>query len=346
MRVLQLGPFPPPHGGIQTNLVSIREFLKDQGLPTFVINLTRHRKVEEDGVFYPKSVLGVIWLLCTLPYEIIHLHIGGNIQPRLLGLGLFCCLMPGRKAVLTFHSGGYPSSPEGQTASPRTVRGFVFRRFDRIIAVNQAIADMFLRFGVKSERLRVIVPHSAITPSEGELPPTLRSFYAEHAPVLLTVGLLEPEYDLALQMDVLESIRQKFPKAGLVIIGSGSLEYQLREQRDAKPYAEHILLAGDVPHQATLLAINECDVFLRTTLYDGDSVSVREALQFGTPVIATDNGMRPPGVTLFGVSDIAGLERGIEQRLVEGRRNSRSAESVATDENIRAVFDLYGELRK
>ena len=27
MRVLQLGPYPPPHGGVQTNLVAIRAFL-------------------------------------------------------------------------------------------------------------------------------------------------------------------------------------------------------------------------------------------------------------------------------------------------------------------------------
>ena len=318
MRVLQLGPFPPPHGGVQTNLVSIREFLKEKGLSSFVINLTRHRKPEGEGVYYPRTALGVIWLLCRLPYEIVHLHIGGNVQLKLLGLGLFCCLIPGRKVVLTFHSGGYPSSPAGRTAAPHTLRGFVFRRFERIIAVNQAIVDMFTRFGVEPQKIRLITPHAiAEPPRHDALLPAMRNFYDKHSPVLLTVGLLEPEYDLPLQMDALESIRQKFPKAGLVIIGSGSLEHQLRMQRQAKPYAEHIFLGGDVPHSATLAAIKECDVFLRTTLYDGDSVSVREALHFGVPVAATDNGLRPQGVTLFAICDREGLQRAIEQRLTE-----------------------------
>lgn len=345
MRVVQLGPFPPPHGGVQTNLVSIREFLQKRGLPSFVINLTRHRKSKANGVFFPKTPLGVAWHLWTLEYEIIHIHIGGKISLRLLGLGLFCSLIPGRKVVLTFHSGGYPSSSEGRSAAPRTLGGFVFRRFDRLIAVNREIADMFVRFGVEPKRIRLIAPHAvAGCPPGAKLPPVLRGFYENHSPVLLTVGLLEPEYDLPLQMDVLESVRQTFSRAGLVIIGSGSLESQLWEQRAAKPYAEHILITGDVPHAATVVAIKECDVFLRTTLYDGDSVSVREALHFGVPVVASDNGMRPEGVTLFAISDREGLRQAIDRHLRNATSRSNSSEARPTLENAQAVFELYSEL--
>src|SRR5438105_8526009 len=39
----------------------------------------------------------------------------------------------------------------------------------------------------------------------------------------------------------------------------------------------------------SLRAIADADVLLRTTLYDGDAISVREALYLGTPVVATDN---------------------------------------------------------
>ena len=39
-------------------------------------------------------------------------------------------------------------------------------------------------------------------------------------------------------------------------------------------------------------AMSRITIFLRTTLYDGDSISVREALHLGVPVIASDNGMR------------------------------------------------------
>ncbi len=88
------------------------------------------------------------------------------------------------------------------------------------------------------------------------------------------------------------NVLERYPNAGLAIVGSGSLEAVLRERIAAEPYGDRILLCGDVAHQATLRAIAQSHAVLRTTLYDGDSVSVRGAA-FGTPVIATDNGMRP-----------------------------------------------------
>jgi glycosyltransferase involved in cell wall biosynthesis len=156
------------------------------------------------------------------------------------------------------------------------------------------------------------------------------------------VGLLEPEYDLPLQIEVLGEVHQQFPDAGLVIIGAGSLEAEMREQIQNKSYADHILLCGDVPHSITLRAIAESDLFLRTTLYDGDSISVREALLAGTPVIATDNGMRPAGVYLIPRSEPNALRQAIEQVLKHDA--PRQTQNDTGEQNIQKVFELYREL--
>jgi glycosyltransferase involved in cell wall biosynthesis len=328
---------------VQTNLVAIREYLRQRQIPCAVINITGTRRESADGVYYPRSALEVARLLLRLDYDIVHLHLGGNLTLRLLGLSLFCSWLPRRKSVLTFHSGGYPSSKEGQTAGPLTLRGFVFRRLDRVIGVNPEIVELFRKFGLRPDRVRLIYPHAPAAPPPGtDLPEPLRGFTASHRPLLLTVGLLEPEYDLPIQIEVLGRIRERFPGAGLVIIGSGSLEEELRHRIEAVPYREHILLCGDVPHAATLRAIAECDLFLRTTLYDGDSISVREALHLGTTVIATDNGMRPAGVHLIPPSDLAALGQAIEAQLA--RCGSRQRQSESSEENIKAVYDLYQEL--
>src|ERR1039458_6531146 len=166
MRVLQIGPYPPPHGGVQTNLVDIRNYLRKQGCSCEAINITRHRRADADGVYYPSNALELARLLLRLRYDVVHLHIGGHLSGRLLALSLVCCLMPGSKAVLSFHSGGYPSSPAGKTAGPRTLRGWVMRRFDGVIAVNREIADLFGRFGVSAARVRLIPPHSVSPPEE------------------------------------------------------------------------------------------------------------------------------------------------------------------------------------
>src|SRR5678816_1380528 len=104
MRVLQLGPFPPPQGGVQSNLVAIRTYLRNHGHTCAVINITRHRKTNSDNVYYPNSATQLVALLHRLRYDILHLHVGGMLTRRLLGLAFTCTAMPGTKSVLSFHS--------------------------------------------------------------------------------------------------------------------------------------------------------------------------------------------------------------------------------------------------
>jgi glycosyltransferase involved in cell wall biosynthesis len=343
MRVLQLGPYPPPHGGVQTNLVAIRRFLLKRQIPCAVINLTRFRKPEADEVYYPRTWIGLLRLLLRLRYDLIHLHIGGHLTRRLLALSLICCLIPGVRTVLTFHSGGYPSSRAGRTARRWTLRGFILRRFDRLIGVSPGIIDLFHRFGIPSRRTRLIHPHALTDePSGDALPEPAQNFLRSHRPVLVTVGLLEPEYELPLQIEVLGPIRERYPDAGLVIVGAGSLEEELRGQIKATPYREHVLLCGDVAHTVALRLIAEGDVFLRTTRYDGDSIAVREALHLGVPVIATDNGMRPEGVDLIRHSDLMELRRAIGDRLAHA--GSRRRRGDGDERNLEAVLELYTEI--
>lgn len=340
MTVIQLGPYPPPHGGVQTNLVAIREYLRANGHSAPVVNLTRFRRPDADGVFYPRSAPGLARLLWRMPADIVHLHFGGDLTLRLLSLALFCSCLPGRKTVLTFHSGGYPASPAGRSAGRWTLRGFVLRRIDGLIAVNAEIAALFRRFGVPQSRIRTILPFVVNPPDPAvPLPGRLAEFLAAHRPALLTVGLLEPEYDLPLQIDCMAGILERYPRAGLVIVGAGSLEMELRSRIASKSYADRILLYGDMPHADTLRAILESDALLRTTLYDGDSVSVREALYIGTPVIATVNGMRPAGVRLVPMSNSERLRDAVFELLAEpGARHPTAGDG---QENIRAVIEFY-----
>ncbi|PWT99265.1 MAG: hypothetical protein C5B51_27580 [Terriglobia bacterium] len=343
MRVLQMGPYPPPHGGVQTNLVAIRRYLQQRGVPCPVINLTRFRREERDGVYYPKTAWGVIRLLLTLDYDLIHLHVGGDLSLRHAGVMLLCSLIPGKKTLFTFHSGGYPSSEEGRRAKRGSLRGFVLRRLDGLIAVNAELVDLFRRFGVPQERIRLIRPYAVAAPEErNELPEPLKSFYCGHDPALVTVSGLEPEYDLPVQIEALGQLRRQYPRMGLAIIGGGSLEEPIRQRIAAQSYREHILLCGDLAHEVTLRAIEESALFLRTTLYDGDSISVREALHLGTPVIATDNGMRPPGVHLVPMSDAPALCRAVTMCLEHPP--VRSAAAPAGEENLEAVFRFYEDL--
>lgn len=343
MNILLLGAYPPPNGGVQSHVYALRNYLRQQGERCSVINITSAPESGDEDVYYPRSPAALLQQLYRLPADVVHLHLGGTLPPRVMGLALACAWRLGSRSVLSFHSGGFPSSAEGKAASAHSLRGWIFQRWDRIIAVNEELSAMFQRFGVAPERIRVIAPHALPKePPRDPYPDWLGDFLKAHQPVLLTVGLLEPEYDLPLQIDAMERVLAKHPKAGLVLMGSGSLQEELRQRIASKGYASHILLCGDVPHKAALRAIGECDVLLRTTLYDGDSVAVREALHFGTPVIATDNGMRPEGVHLIPPQSAEALLDAVFDELEKGRRPAGPGEELL--ENLRQLHAVYREL--
>ena len=212
-----------------------------------------------------------------------------------------------------------------------------------MIAVNNSIADVIRRYGVEEGRLRVIQPfaHRAPDPSV-VVPKELEAFAANSDPFLISVGLLEPEYDLELQIEAMREVLVNFPNAGLMILGSGSLDKHLKQNIADKDYASRIFLAGDVPHAVTLELIGRADILLRTTTFDGDAISVREALFLGTPVIATDNGMRPDGVNLMQVGDQAALVGVIKSLVSAGKPDRRPLKPDVS--NIEAVLALYDEL--
>lgn len=344
MHVLQLGPYPPPEGGINRNILAIRAELRKAGHQCSIIATSKSSSVTpEADVYHPRTPLELLRLLTKLDYDILHLHIGGDITARVMTLVFICSLFRRGKNILSFHSGGYPSTDEGKRAKRSSIRGSIFRGFSRVIAVNSLIANVFESYGVQKKAVSVILPYVHRLPDPSySMPERLRRFTAKHSPFILTVGLLEPEYDLSLQIDALENVLQKFPDAGLMIVGSGSLHEELTNVIAAKQYANKILLAGDVEHAATLHLIRDADVLLRTTLFDGDAISVREALFLGTPVVATDNGMRPVGIYLINVGDKEDLVGKVSDAFSKPRKKDENIQSDSS--NIDDVLKLYQTL--
>ncbi len=346
MHVLQLGPYPPPEGGITRNLVAIREELQKTGHKCSVIATAKSSKITSDpDIYHPRSPFALIKLLCKLEYDILHLHVGGEITLRILGLMMLCAFMGRGKCVLTVHSGGYAVSESAKNAKPFSLQGFIFRRFERVICVNTLMLGVFEKLGLSKVNVRLIYPFVCRKPDKSvQLSKHLKEFAENHKPFLLTVGLLEDTYDLFMQIDAMEKIIRQMPEAGLMIIGSGSLEHDLKRTIAEKTYFAQILLAGDVKHAETLHLINDCDMLLRTTKFDGDAISIREALHLGTPVLATDNGMRPEGVNLIPIHDADALiEKTVELAASKQRPQSEIFDDIS---NIEAILNLYEEMLK
>lgn len=344
LHILQLGPYPPPEGGISRNMLAIRDELAASGHRCSIIATSKSSSIiDEPDVFHPSSGMELVRLIWAIKFDVLHLHIGGDITMRVLLLALAATLVGRNRCVLTLHSGGYPQTKKARAARQNSIRGVIFRRFSRIIAVSQPIADVFRRYGVENERMRKILPFSLKQPDpEIAVPADLSAFMLKHSPILLSVGGLEKDYDPLFQIAAMKEILSEFPDAGLLLAGGGSMLRDMEQAIIESGYAENIHLAGNIEHAVTLHLIKAADVLLRITLFDGDAISIREALFLGTPVIATDNGMRPSGVELFKIGDAAGMVRCVRTAIATGKH--KPAENADPNSNITKVIELYLDL--
>lgn len=343
IKVLQLAPYPPPEGGISRNALAIRDELRSNGHHCSIIATAKSSRItNEPDVYHPRSAGELIKLLAKLEFDVLHVHVGGDVTRRVLALLATGAIFGRGKSVLTFHSGGY-AAERAATAQPLAPAAFVFRKYRKIIGVNRLMIEMFEKFGVKKDRLHLIAPFVHQSPDESvELPAPLKEFAENRKPFLLTVCQLEDGYDLPTQIAALGKILEKLPDAGLMIVGSGSLEERLKAEIAGKNYAARIYLAGDVAHAPTLHLIRRADALLRTTLFDGDAIAVREALFLETPVVATDNRMRPAGVHLIPMRDADALAAAVENLSTSPRK----PKVVKSDDrrNVVEVLKVYAEL--
>jgi glycosyltransferase involved in cell wall biosynthesis len=132
-------------------------------------------------------------------------------------------------------------------------------------------------------------------------------FISEHRPLLASVLAFRPEYGINVLLGALKEATYLYPSIGLVIIGSGSGRGYISQQIADMKLQNHICMIFDIDNKQVIALLSQVDILLRTTFYDGDSISVREALSRGTPVIASNTGFRPDGVIKFQVGNQADL---------------------------------------
>ena len=336
-----MGPVPPPYGGVATNMFAIHNELQRLGHESTMIDvIDRNGRSSQKDVFKPRSPLALLRFLASKDFDLIHYHIGGRFNGRLAVLTLICGLLPGKRSVVTFHSGGFAMETVN-SARPFSMRGLAFHSVDLLIGVNDQILEMFKAYGLNGTRTRKILPFDLKRPDPNvKIPIGVAAGISGFDPLLLSVGALEPEYNNEFLVRAMPRVLDRHPNAGLVIIGSGSLKMGLDVPKELR---EHVLVTGDMEHEIVLHLIERADALLRITDFDGDAISVREAIYLGTPVIASDNGMRPEGLFLikrpFDVNDLVGGVQWAKNRQFPGQITK-----VSELGNAAKVIEIYKEL--
>lgn len=349
MKVVLVGAYPPPFGGVQVHLVNLKKYLESRGHDCFVINLGKNKSIHHECVASPRTAMETARLLLRHRDGICHLHYGGTLHLRLILLTIFVGILFRRKCAVTIHSGGLPvwGIPSNPLKSLLIRKGF--KSLERIICVNGQIARYFGSLDINKNRIKIVSPfvfdddHS----ERHELPEGLRSFIERKKTVICNIGLLEPEYDLEMLLRVFAVYSGENPDSGLVMIGSGSLHAKLDRLIEDMGLTDRAMLCGDLEHRQTLQVLASSSCYVRASKYDGDCISLREAIHLGIPAIATDTGMRPPGALLFPIGserDLISLMREtVQQNPLKKRGARQNLDALKKVESILYGLAVQGE---
>jgi glycosyltransferase involved in cell wall biosynthesis len=121
----------------------------------------------------------------------------------------------------------------------------------------------------------------------------LHKKYPQFDKVVLMAGRLEPEKNVELAIKTWPLVIEKHPKAGLIIVGDGSLKSRLeRQAKGLKASAGEAIIFESWVDKPTLISYYKtADLFLNTSLFEGYGMALIEANAAKCKIVSTDVGI-------------------------------------------------------
>ncbi|PJA36593.1 MAG: hypothetical protein CO183_02670 [Candidatus Zambryskibacteria bacterium CG_4_9_14_3_um_filter_42_9] len=107
--------------------------------------------------------------------------------------------------------------------------------------------------------------------------------------ILLSVARLTPEKNLSSALEALKYVRERFSDTGLVIVGSGPEEENLKQEARSKKLEANIAFEGWQEDIASYYKTS--NLFLQTSVFEGYGMALVEAGLSGLPVVTTKVGI-------------------------------------------------------
>jgi glycosyltransferase involved in cell wall biosynthesis len=227
----------------------------------------------------------------------------------------------------------------------------------RVVCVCQAVRESHVRrLPWASRRFVTVANGIASAPHTRPREETRRALgLAASDSVVLTVGSLTPQKDQATLLEAFARVARTRDEARLLIAGEGALRADLERRRDALGLGDRVRFLGDREDVADLL--EACDLFVLSSVREGLSVTLLEAMRAGRAVVATDVGGNAEAVArdvtgrIVATRDPRALAGALESLLGDPARReafgsaarARFAERFTAERMVRETEALYRE---
>jgi glycosyltransferase involved in cell wall biosynthesis len=213
-------------------------------------------------------------------YDLVHISCHSARQIVREGLpALVLARFFGKRAVINFSS-----AETEQLLDQRRKSIMPFLRLaDTIVVGSRYLQKAFSRVGLET---RVIIQPRTLEDFEHRIRTTLQ-------PKILVDCALEPDLNVGGAIRACKLVKQKYPRAELIVVGTGSEASNLAEsvQRDSFYGVE---FRSRLSRTETVELYHQCDLLLHTPMVDESPTSLVRAFAAGLPIVATDaDGLLP-----------------------------------------------------
>lgn len=312
MKILLIGPLPPPLGGVSVFLKRHKRALELEGHEVEVLDRTKLGRWR------------YAWHLCfgrLHDYDLVSVHVQSLCVPLIL---LARGLAP--RTQLMDHN--WRRAETWRQWQRRAYSAFL-ARCRELVLINGEIKSYYAEHGIALAR-RTTIRSPFIPPPADEERAILESYPSEvHAFVCRAAPLVLANaprivfyrgmdlYGLDMCVDLVAELKRDHPQIGLLFalaeVGEPTYLRRIEERIGALGIKENFhFMTG---HREMWPLFKRAQLFVRPTCADGYGISVAEALHFGCPAVASDVCTRAPGTIIFRNRDREDLLRRCRQAL-------------------------------
>lgn len=246
-----------------------------------------------------------------------------------------------------------------QSLAHRWLTKQALKRADCVICYAPVLKEGALKLGVSQERIAVAftgVDTEKFSPKQGDSDFLKKlGISTLNSPIVISTRSLKPVYDVQTFVRAIPLVLEEVPEASFIISGEGNQKSHLENLVQSLGIQDKVKFVGRISDGEVPQYIASSDVYVSTSLSDGASLSLLEAMACGLPPVVTDIAANQPWVRdgengfLFPPKDyktlakkVAGLLKDEEKRAACGQASRRIVIERANQETEMAkVEQIY-----
>lgn len=289
------------------------------------------------------AMVRLVDLIRTNHYDIVHTHL---IRSDLLGT-LAAKIARNKTLISSKHNDDwfYHNAVVAQTER------WLCKQSRQVIVISQALANFYQSNSLIHDETKLNRIHYGLDLKEFDhklLKTQKKEIYQplgipEGAQIVLTVGRLEVQKGQHYLINAFPKIHAYSPNIHLIIVGQGSLHFQLENHIKKLGLSSHIHLLGWRPDVQSLMAAS--DIFVLPSLWEGFGLVLLEAMAAQCPVIAS-NISAIPEIVVHGKTGILVPPRdsdALAQAILDLLQNSEQRLSMGREGRLRVMTDFTVE---